>query len=54
MSILNYIRAVLGNYTQLSGDNIATLNIEYIVSAIIFIMSIWFILKLILSFFYRN
>ena len=35
--MITYLQTLLGNYTPLTGDGIASLNIEYITAAIILI-----------------
>lgn len=55
--MLVWIRDILGQYSPLTDTNgnvlegVASLNIEYIVSAILLVMSIWFAFKLIISIF---
>lgn len=50
--LLNAVRYILGNYTPLSGDGINSLNIEYIVSAILLILVFNFVCRLILTLFH--
>lgn len=45
--MISYIQTLLGIYTPLSGDGIASLNIEYITGAIILILIINLTFKII-------
>lgn len=46
-AIVNY----LGEYVQLTGDGIASINWPWILSACLFLMCIWFVFKIVLKFF---
>ena len=47
-SFLDLVSSFLGGYQPLAGDGIASINFTWIVSAILFILLVWFLLKLIL------
>lgn len=49
--MISYVRGILGTYIPLEGDGISSINIEYLISAIILIMCVWFTMKLIISLF---
>lgn len=44
-----YITDMLGLYTPLSGEGLASLNLPWIVGAIFFLLLVWFIFRLILK-----
>ena len=46
--MIDLITEILGEYVQLTGEGIASINWPWITSAIIWILLIWFVFKLIL------
>lgn len=46
--MVDLIVEILGDYLPLAGDGIASINWPWIVSAIIWVLVIWFVFKLIL------
>lgn len=47
-TMTSLLTEILGTYTQLNGDGLASINWPWIFSAIIWVLVIWFIFKLIL------
>lgn len=52
--MINYIRSILGTYTPLNGEGLASLNIEYIVQSIILILVLHLIFKMIFNLFIKS
>lgn len=48
--MISYLQSILGTYTQLPGEGIATLNVEYIVGAILLIMAMHLTFKFLFHF----
>lgn len=48
--MIQYIRNILGTYTPLTGEGLASINIEYVIGAILLIMSVWLCIKCIFVF----
>lgn len=46
--MIDSILALLGTYTQLQGDGIASINWPWLVGAAFFLLCIWFLFKLVL------
>lgn len=49
--MINTIITILGEYTPLNGEGIASINPVWIVAAIFLVMSVWVVYKIILKFF---
>lgn len=52
--MLDLVINILGGYAPNSGDGIASLNFTWIVGAILFILTVWFVFKLILRLIERS
>ncbi len=47
--MVDLLHEILGVYTPLTGDGLASLNLEWIFNALCFFLFVWFILRLILN-----
>lgn len=47
--MVDLLKEILGVYSPLSGEGLASLNIEWIFNALLFSLFVWFILRLILN-----
>lgn len=47
--MVDILLEILGTYVPLNGDGLASINFPWVVNAIIFILLVWFVLRLILN-----
>lgn len=52
--MVDLLKEILGVYTPLAGEGLASLNIEWIFNALLFFLFVWFILRLILNLSHRG
>lgn len=52
--LVDIVLEILGTYVPLNGEGLASINLPWVVNAIILIMCFWFVLRIILNLVNRN